>query len=184
MMINDTEVVKRYMEGDSLQKIARDTGKKYNAVRNVVHAAGVVRLRGESNSKAGRTEKPCGKCKKVFSISNFHTRKYPTGTIGLTSYCKPCQMQYMRTRNYGLTTEQYDEMFANQDGKCAICGAAPEPEAIARYQVLHIDHDHETNLVRELLCWRCNCGLGNFGDDVDRIASALVYLTKHKSGGQ
>src|SRR2546423_5792224 len=60
-------------------------------------------------------------------------------------------------RKFGLTLEEYDEMLAAQEGGCAICGEAPEEG-----KILHIDHDHETGLVRGLLCQRCNHGLGLF----------------------
>src|SRR5262245_47281721 len=51
-------------------------------------------------------------------------------------------------RNYGMTITDYDAMLIGQDGGCAICRAA-EPAG----QSLHVDHDHDTGLVRGLLCF-------------------------------
>lgn len=42
-----------------------------------------------------------------------------------------------------------------QDGKCAVCKVMANP-----YD-LQIDHDHQTGLIRGLLCARCNNRLGS-----------------------
>ena len=62
-------------------------------------------------------------------------------------------------------------MLTEQGGACGICGEAPTIRA------LHVDHDHETGQVRGLLCQPCNHGLGNFKDDLNRLAGAMRYLT-------
>ncbi len=80
---------------------------------------------------------------------------------------------------YGLTVDEYDHLFAEQGGRCAICGMTSERR-------LAVDHDHSCcpgqrscgACVRGLLCFRCNSGLGNFGDDIEALASAMTYLRK------
>lgn len=54
---------------------------------------------------------------------------------------------------YGITLEEYDEILAYQEGKCAICRKPPKAGA-----VLHIDHEHGGH-VRGLLCGYCNTRL-------------------------
>jgi hypothetical protein len=43
---------------------------------------------------------------------------------------------------------------------------------------LEIDRDHVTGRIRGLLCRKCNCGIGMFGEDVENINKAIRYLEK------
>lgn len=70
----------------------------------------------------------------------------------------------------------YDKMYDDQNGCCAICGKSPEGQ---RYKKLYVDHDHRTNKVRGLLCMECNFGLGKFGDSIEVLEAALAYVRKH-----
>lgn len=81
---------------------------------------------------------------------------------------------------YGITLDQYEEMLEAQDGHCAICPATTPGRANRKY--LYVDHDHETGKVRGLLCGNCNDGLGRFIDDIDLLASAIMYLMQHDDG--
>ena len=80
---------------------------------------------------------------------------------------------------YGLTLEDYDEMFAAQNGLCAVCGKPPNGNGPSKDN-LAVDHDHETGEVRGLVCDRCNLGLGHFFDDPDLLIAAAVYLVSHE----
>lgn len=75
-------------------------------------------------------------------------------------------------RTYGLTPAEYDAMVAAQGGRCGIC-RANKPGGNGRW---HIDHCHDTNIVRKLLCSRCNLGLGHFQHSVSILQSAIRYL--------
>lgn len=57
-----------------------------------------------------------------------------------------------RKRIYGISNEDYQRMFMNQNGCCAICGKHQMQEK----QALCVDHDHKTGKIRGLLCKRCN----------------------------
>lgn len=77
-------------------------------------------------------------------------------------------------RNYGLTLEQRDELFAEQGSCCAICKST-EPGSTKGW---HIDHCHSTKRVRGILCNHCNLMLGYAKDNKAALASAIVYLSK------
>lgn len=51
---------------------------------------------------------------------------------------------------YGLTLGQYEAMLRRQKGVCAVCERPPKKKP------LNVDHDHETERVRGLLCFMCN----------------------------
>jgi hypothetical protein len=79
---------------------------------------------------------------------------------------------YKLKNKYGMTTEDYNSMFDGQGGRCAICG---EHQSLMQGK-LGVDHDHDTGIVRGLLCPRCNMAIGLLHDSVDIILSAANYL--------
>lgn len=84
-----------------------------------------------------------------------------------------------RARRFGITAERYVEMLVAQDGKCAICRQIKTTTRNGKVKTLAVDHDHETGDVRGLLCSACNTAIGKFGDDRERLLSAVRYLDKH-----
>lgn len=78
-----------------------------------------------------------------------------------------------RLARFGLTVEDYDRLLDEQDGRCAVCFAPPKPN-----RALAVDHDHQTQQVRGLLCTRCNVALGLLDDDLDRIALLMEYVLR------
>ena len=83
--------------------------------------------------------------------------------------------QRMR-RKYGISEREYWRMFEAQDGKCAICLSEPRPTKHSGGQKLHVDHDHRTDRVRDLLCMSCNRALGFLGDNPETVRRAAAYL--------
>ncbi len=75
-------------------------------------------------------------------------------------------------RRYGLEHGSYAEMLESQGGKCAIC----ETSDTGNTKRFHIDHCHDTNKVRGLLCTNCNTGLGQFKHSEDLLEKAIGYL--------
>lgn len=83
----------------------------------------------------------------------------------------------MRLHGYGLTVGDYEALLEQQHGVCAICHQ-PETQR-SRWggiKSLAVDHDHETNKVRGLLCNRCNSVLGWSNNDPDLLVAAILYL--------
>jgi hypothetical protein len=82
-------------------------------------------------------------------------------------------------RRFGLTLKDYDQMLEAQDGVCAVCG---NPETYKQNGIcvrLSIDHNHNTGLVRGLLCRACNVVLGLIDENKERLLELALYLEKH-----
>jgi len=124
--------------------------------------------------------KRCPDCGKYKLLSEFPRNRRTHD--GRHAYCKPCHnargketkqrlyggsRHYHLKRRYGIGAAEFDELVQDQDGLCPICDK-PSPE--------HVDHDHETGRIRGVLCFNCNGGLGQFGDDPVRLYRAAFYL--------
>jgi len=72
---------------------------------------------------------------------------------------------------YGLSEDDYLKLLVRQGGVCAICGIPPSDG-----KVLFVDHDHNSRVVRGLLCNKCNIGLGGFEDRILVLEKAISYL--------
>lgn len=99
----------------------------------------------------------CEKCKAFVPIH--------TGRLS----CKLGKSDAGRKERYGIQADEYELLKKNQNGHCGICKKKTK---------LYVDHDHETNEIRGLLCSKCNLGLGHFSDDCDTLESAIDYLKK------
>lgn len=75
---------------------------------------------------------------------------------------------------FGLTLADYDSMLAAQGGGCACCGRRINKSG----RRLGVDHNHETGVVRGILCHHCNAGIGHFADDPDLLRLAIDYLER------
>lgn len=87
------------------------------------------------------------------------------------------QRSFLLNYYYGITLEDYNNMFLAQEGCCAICGMHQSQLK----KTLGVDHNHSTKQVRKLLCRSCNIGLGNFQDSIDILTKALKYLKDHEN---
>lgn len=141
--------------------------------------------------------KRCTTCGVLRPLTEFVKNK--TTRSGRGSMCHPCKREHTRQvrsdpiirardyrsiragklrKKYGLTPAQVDEMFEKQGGRCAICGTDRPTKKGSKPFV--IDHDHATGVVRALLCHSCNFGIGNLGDDPNRLMAAAEYIWKHR----
>jgi hypothetical protein len=131
----------------------------------------------------------CGCCKEQLPVASFNRRKRGTGSY--QTNCKKCvgelwktakqsgpevRRRYQLQRKYGVNEQSYFSLWNQQNGVCAICGN----EETARYKgtlkMLAVDHDHETGVIRGLLCQECNTGIGKFRHDQDLLVKASEYV--------
>lgn len=75
-------------------------------------------------------------------------------------------------RTYGITLDEYNQIFADQAGCCKICGV----HQVELKKKLSVDHSHKTKQIRGLLCAKCNLTLGNMNDDPVLLVKAAQYL--------
>lgn len=73
-------------------------------------------------------------------------------------------------RTYGMTYEDYEVMLAAQGGACRICRSPDGDRSLA------VDHCHKTNVIRGLLCNRCNTTLGKVEEDIGLLEAMISYL--------
>jgi len=79
-------------------------------------------------------------------------------------------------RKYGLTGEEMQQMFENQEGLCAICS---QPMCLCTKRCLLkacVDHNHDTDEIRGLLHAMCNAFLGIVRDSPALLRNAIGYL--------
>jgi len=84
-------------------------------------------------------------------------------------------------QRYGITLNDYNRMFDEQQGLCAVCHQEETrvDHRTKKVSRLAVDHDHKTGTVRGLLCHHCNNALGCFDDDLQKMMAAVVYLASH-----
>lgn len=75
---------------------------------------------------------------------------------------------------FNITPEEYDQIDYYQSGVCAICHQPPKVGG----NRLAVDHDHETGLIRGLLCWRCNKLLGYIEEVAKKIGWPIVVVQR------
>ena len=147
----------------------------------------------------------CPACKETKPRVEFNKSSFTLH--GLSVYCKPCSVTRHETwrknnlkkaaadskkwreanprsskdhslrARYGVPLGWYEETLQAQEGKCACC-RSNKPGGRGDF---HVDHCHNTNDVRGLLCHSCNIGIGNFDHDINRLKLAIEYLTRTSS---
>jgi len=110
--------------------------------------------------------------KKTDYISNW--RKNHPEQVKVSNEKQRLYQARKRFDKYGITEDDYNNMFVFQNGKCAICGNHQSELK----SPLHIDHNHKTGKVRGLLCAACNMGIGQLQDDIENLRCAILYLNK------
>ncbi len=146
--------------------------------------------------------KICPKCKIEKQHSDYHKDLRKNG--GIRNRCKACckaETNSWREKNkahynnytamwrsknpdkqhateikrlYGLSIEKYNEMLLAQDLKCKICGK--QHDSSRKRGRLYVDHCHDSNQIRGLLCGACNSAIGYFNHNIEIIKKSILYL--------
>lgn len=131
--------------------------------------------------------KICKSCGNEYPQEQFTKNKMAKSGYG--SKCLSCERQRGKAKRnktpisareaqlrnkYGITNQVYIDLAVGQDHRCKLCCVKTE-------ETLHVDHCHESGIVRGLLCRACNTGLGFFKDNVETLKRAIIYVELGKS---
>lgn len=129
--------------------------------------------------------KQCKNCRETKPLDGYY--KDTRGKYGRYANCKLCHnkvtkthaknnpdkiRQYRLQYDYGMTPEDYDALYLQQEGACGICDEYSS-------KALRVDHDHISGKVRGLLCVGCNIAIGLLKENPRLFISAMSYLEKH-----
>lgn len=132
--------------------------------------------------------KICSKCNLEKNTTDFYKATSRTKD-GLRLECKLCwkiackhyhdnnkeQRKFLvrdqhYKRNYGISSEEFDELVEKNKGICPIC---------KKKKKLVLDHCHDTGKVRDTICSSCNHGLGCAKDNIEILENMIAYLGTH-----
>jgi hypothetical protein len=137
--------------------------------------------------------KRCSRCRETKPASQFYSRRETKS--GLTSACIECSRAHDKKREntpnrkatrkwaaikwfHGLTRQEWQAALEAQNFRCAICETAFDVTGKSMFNPC-IDHDHDTDKIRGLLCRRCNQGIGLLQDSGNVAEKAALYLKRH-----
>jgi len=171
--VDKNKVKELYLSGKTQQDIADILHCARNTVSKIVVEFGIGKKEcrkkvSMEKAKLNKKEKQrCSICNKVYPLSEF---------LKTSSYCRSCNSEYRYKRllqaKYGLTYDEYNKMFQEQNGCCFICGK--HQSELKRK--LFVDHNHRTGEVRKLLCNKCNSVLGLVEEDKNILVNVINYL--------
>ena len=79
-----------------------------------------------------------------------------------------------RLSRRNMTQEQHDDLLLKQHNCCAICGKP-------FIETPRIDHNHETDENRGLLCNYCNTLIGMCFESIEILGNAIQYLKGYQN---
>lgn len=112
----------------------------------------------------------CINCKINKSVEDF----YPTNKSRCKSCCSLLSREWVLKNKFNISSKEFTQLSLEQADVCAICR---QPQAGKWSNKLYIDHCHQTNKIRGLLCDDCNVGLGRFKDNPIALINAALYIS-------
>ena len=78
-------------------------------------------------------------------------------------------------RMYGMSLEEFTQLFNSQNNVCAICKGTEW-----KNKRPYVDHNHITGEIRGIICHKCNIAIGMIKEDINIAQSIIQYLIKSK----
>ncbi len=80
-----------------------------------------------------------------------------------------------RRRSYGISYDEFIALASTSDDHCPICEVNP---------ATHVDHDHDTGVIRGVICNGCNRVIGRFDKNKGMLERLMRYYEKAKKSRQ
>ena len=135
-----------------------------------------LRIKGWPPCKHGRRKRRCKDCKQEYHRLYGRQRRSDPRKRFESLMTNKCWKEVKKSFTY----EQYMKMLETQNGVCAICQQPETAMRNGKAKRLAIDHDHNTHVVRGLLCTLCNRNLGRYETAFDDSKNQhwIKYLGK------
>jgi Recombination endonuclease VII len=114
--------------------------------------------------------------RELYSTSEENRLMRIAGTVNTPNRAAVQKAAYIK-RAYGMTVVDFESLMDSQNQQCAICGHSDQSKP---KMFPLIDHDHNTSMVRGILCNDCNLGLARFKDNSGLLRKAIEYLEKSR----
>jgi len=106
--------------------------------------------------------------KKKASVKEYRKRKKAENP----NWKKLKEMAYKTGKSFEEVEQWFNKQWMKQQAQCSICGKVFSDDDC-------IDHDHNTNQLRGLLCPTCNAGIGMLKDSSELCLNASKYLNNN-----
>lgn len=112
----------------------------------------------------------CGESKGL--VSGYAKQMRDRARKGNKARCQSCVRGYNIERTHGIVPAEFDELMVKQGHSCAICKSS----FTAKTKEIHVDHSHDSGIVRGILCHSCNVALGHMAEETRNFLGAISYL--------
>lgn len=125
----------------------------------------------------------CRSCESAWHAENYKRNKQTIlGKNHKWKKANPERVAYLARealfRRYGISRQQYETMYAEQQGKCAICQSSDPGRKTSKLFLIDHKKGAPKGKVRGLLCHTCNAAIGMLKEDPAIFTSAMAYLAK------
>ena len=121
----------------------------------------------------------CKQCTRQAATTSYQGRREQVLADHKEKYCAKTARARNLMRVYGMTVDEWNNMFAEQNYRCAICGSK---NPLTATNMFVVDHCHSSNHIRGILCGPCNSLLGLAHDDHNTLVDAAMYLIARCTG--
>ena len=146
-------------------------------------------IRAYARERARKYQRECPERLAATKARNYAKRKAlgicarcPEPAVVGRVYCaEHLRMEANRARKnrharYRFTAGEWNARLMACGRRCESCGRSEQAEQ--KMSSLVPDHDHDTGMIRGVLCGYCNMGIGLLGDTPDGVQRAAEYMTR------